>query len=169
MGLVNAFGDIALDASVQEVKAVLDSVDETAVDILVGVADVEAAVAAVETVVGGVEAAVAATFDATTYADSAPPLDAAATFTGQARDSQGKHSRVAATFLADQASAAGGCRIEISADGSTGWTALVSGQNAANTPLQLSAYLTARYWRVVMVNDASAQSSLSITSGQFKA
>lgn len=134
MGLVNAFGDIALDASVQEVKAAIEGL-----------------------------------FSASFAAESGTPLDAAATFTGQARDSQGKHSRVAATFLADQASAAGGCRIEISADGSTGWTTLASGQNTANTPLQLSAYLTARYWRVVMVNDASAQSSLSITSGQFKA
>lgn len=134
MALVNAFGDIALDASVQAVKAAIEGL-----------------------------------FSASFAAESGTPLDAAATFTGQARDSQGKHSRVAATFLADQASAAGGCRIEISADGSTGWTTLASGQNTANAPLQLSAYLTARYWRVVMVNDASAQSSLSITSGQFKA
>ena len=64
---------------------------------------------------------------------------------------------------------ANGCRIEISANGSNGWTALVSGQSAAGAPLQLSAYLTARYWRVVMVNGVTAQSSLSITSGQFRA
>ena len=134
MALVNAFGSMALDASVQAVKAAVESLLSPAF-----------------------------------AAESGTPLGAAATFTGQARDSAAGFGKVAATFLSDQASAANGCRIEISANGSNGWTALVSGQSAAGAPLQLSAYITARYWRVVMVNGVTAQSSLSITSGQFKA
>ena len=134
MALVNAFGVIALDASVQEVKAAII----------------------------GVLAPSFAT-------ESTTPLGIDATFTGSANDSQNAAARVAVSFFADQASAASGCKVQVSANGTDGWVTVAAGSLTANTPLQLVAFLTARYWRVVMVNGGVAQTVLSITSGQFKA
>ncbi|NCC85990.1 MAG: hypothetical protein EOM03_18030 [Clostridia bacterium] len=133
MALVNAFGDIALDASVLAVKA-------------------------------AVEALYAASF----FAETATALDSAATFTGDTHDTGNAFSRVAVTALSDVASASGGFKIEVSANGTDGWTAVVAGSLAAGEPLQIQAVLTARYWRVVLINGASAQASLSVTSGQFR-
>ena len=134
MALVNALGDIALDASVQDVK-----------DAITGVLSPSFAM------------------------ESTTPLGIDATFTGSAHDSQSSAARVAVSFFADQASATGGCKIQISANGTDGWVTVAAGSLTADTPLQLVAFLTARYWRAVMVNGGVAQTLLSITSGQFRA
>ena len=134
MALVNALGNIALDASVQDVKDAITSV-------------------------------LAPSF----ATESTTPLGIDATFTGSAHDSQSAAARVAVSFFADQASATGGCKIQISANGTDGWVTVAAGSLTADTPLQLVAFLTARYWRAVMVNGGVAQTSLSITSGQFRA
>ena len=134
MALVNALGDIALDASVQAVKDAINSV-----------------------------------LSPSFSTETTTPLGIAETFSGAAHDSQNTAARVAVSFFADQASAASGCKVQVSANGTDGWVTVAAGSLTADTPLQLVAFLTARYWRVVMVNGGVAQAALSITSGQFKA
>jgi hypothetical protein len=74
---------------------------------------------------------------------------------------------VAATFVADQASAADGARVEFSTD-NTNWRRAAVATLLANVPVQLSVLLTARYWRVVLVNGATAQGQVLVTSGMYR-
>lgn len=101
--------------------------------------------------------------------DTTTNLTGNATFTGTSRDAgtPAAFQRVAATFVADQVSATNGARIEFSTDGTT-WRSAVSATLVAGVPVQLSAFLTTRYWRVVLVNGASAQTQVLVTSGQFR-
>jgi len=102
-------------------------------------------------------------------ADTATNLAVGATFTGTSRD-QGAtavNQRVAATFVADQASAADGARIEFSTD-NTNWRRAAQATLVANVPVQLSVFLATRYWRVVLVNGGVAQTQVLVTSGMYR-
>lgn len=101
-------------------------------------------------------------------ADTTTTLGSGATYTGTSRDAAATAVKrtVAATFYADVASAVNGCLIDFSSD-NTNWHPAASGSLSAGVPLQLSAILTARYWRVRMINGSGAQSSMRITSGMF--
>jgi hypothetical protein len=105
----------------------------------------------------------------TIYTDTATNLALNATFTGTSRDAGATavNQRVAATFVADQASETDGARIEFSTD-NTNWRRAAQATLAANAPVQLSVFLTARYWRVVLVNGGVAQTQVLVTSGMYR-
>jgi hypothetical protein len=101
-------------------------------------------------------------------ADTTTNLTGGATYTGTSRDAAATAVKrtVSATFYADVASASNGCILDFSSDG-TAWHPAAVGTLAAGVPVQLTAILTTRYWRVRMINGASAQTSMRISSGMF--
>jgi hypothetical protein len=128
-----------------------------------------AQVSATQPVSGTVTVGSLTTLSPTIYADTATNLAISATFTGTSRDggATAVNQRVAATFVADQASAADGARIEFSTD-NTNWRRAAVATLVANVPVQLSAFLTTRYWRVVLANGAVAQTQVLVTSGMYR-
>jgi len=103
---------------------------------------------------------------ATFWQETDAPLAASATFNGTPRDvgaaSPGPvpYAYFTAMVLADQT---GTATIQRSADGAT-WVDAASSAIVANAPLTLQIPVTARYHRVVVVNGATAQTALSVTS-----
>jgi hypothetical protein len=88
-------------------------------------------------------------------------LAAAATFTGSSRDNGGggvvgRYAYFNAYALADQA---GIVRIELSNDGSTWFRATADVAMAANSPVFLQVPVIARFYRQVVVNGATLQTS----------
>lgn len=101
--------------------------------------------------------------------DTSTALGAGATFTGSSRDggSTPVNRSFHANFYADQASAANGARIEKSQDGTT-WRPAASATLDAGVPAELSVACTARYYRCIMVNGATAQGACLVTSAYHK-
>lgn len=104
----------------------------------------------------------------TYYNDTTTNLGIGEIFTGITRDmggaGDGKPDRFRAIAIADQASAAtNGFRIEMSNDAIT-WRAAVQSAVAINVPQVLEAPVVTRYYRVVYVNGASAQTAFMLNS-----
>jgi len=70
---------------------------------------------------------------------------------------------IVVTAITDQASAALGCKLQASNNGSV-WYTIAQGATVASTPLQLTAPLVARYYRVTLTNGATPQTSLFLAS-----
>ncbi|MFN3573617.1 MAG: hypothetical protein ACK4TR_08830 [Phenylobacterium sp.] len=160
----------ASNTNVDIYKVLVMDVQELTAEVIGGRGHSSAAMAIPTLVTGTPTVTVAGISSASpqTYSDTSTNLGANATFTGSSRDSTTTptRQRVAATFFSLQDSAPNGCRIEFSTDG-TNWRPARVGTLAGGVPVQLEAWLTARYWRVVMVNGATAQTQVLVTSGAY--
>ena len=115
------------------------------------------------------------------YTETTTNLGNAGVYTGAARDSKAvisststtavtsksqdgaRFSTIVVTALSDQASAANGLKLQASINGST-WYTIAQAATVANTPLQLTAPLVARYYRVTLTNGATPTTSLFVAS-----
>lgn len=115
------------------------------------------------------------------YTESTTALGNAGVYTGTARDTRATISAstgtavkaksqegadfktIVVTAITDQASAALGCKLQASINGTT-WYTVAQAATVANTPLQLTAPLVARYYRVTLTNGATPQTTLFLAS-----
>lgn len=94
------------------------------------------------------------------FAESTTNLGSSATYTGPARDAgapAGSNCRYAAFNAFATAGVAGTLRVDMSADGTTWYRAAADAAVAANAAVTLSVPVTQRFYRVVFVNGAGAQ------------
>lgn len=101
------------------------------------------------------------------FNDSVTNLAASATFTGVTRD--GGAANVYRRFVAfGWALQAGTMRIEMSNDGATWRPVTLDTAVAANTPVQLDIPVVTRYYRVIFINGATAQTGFMVNSAFHK-
>lgn len=98
----------------------------------------------------------------TVYADSVTNLASSAVFTGTSRDGGATpaYNMFVASAIADQS---GTLKIQKSTDNTT-WRDAVTLAVTANTPVEITAKCTARYYRVLYTNGATLQTLFSLTS-----
>lgn len=98
----------------------------------------------------------------TAYTDSVANLGSAATFTGTSRDGGATpaYNYFVASAVSDQA---GTLKIQKSTDNTT-WRDAATVAVTANTPVEITAKCTARYYRVLYTNGATLQTLFSLTS-----
>ena len=98
----------------------------------------------------------------TAYTDSVANLAGAAVFTGTSRDggSTPAYNMFVASAVSDQA---GTLKIQKSTD-NTNWRDAATIAVTANTPVEITAKCTARYYRVLYTNGATLQTLFSLTS-----
>lgn len=97
-----------------------------------------------------------------TYTDSVANLAGAAVFTGTSRDGGATpaYNEFVASAVSDQA---GTLKIQKSTDNTT-WRDAATVAVTANTPVEITAKCTARYYRVLYTNGATLQTLFSLTS-----
>lgn len=98
----------------------------------------------------------------TVYTDSVANLGSAAAFTGTSRDGGATpaYNMFIASAIADQS---GTLKIQKSTD-NTNWRDAQTIAVTANTPVEITAKCTARYYRVYFLNGATIQTLFSLTS-----
>ena len=98
----------------------------------------------------------------TAYTDSVANLAGAAVFTGTSRDcgATPAYNEFVASAVSDQA---GTLKIQKSTDNTT-WRDAATIAVTANTPVEITAKCTARYYRVLYTNGATLQTLFSLTS-----
>lgn len=112
--------------------------------------------------VTGTVTATIGTAGLTAYTDSVANLAGAAVFTGTSRDGGATlgYNEFVASAVSDQA---GTLKIQKSTD-NTNWRDAATIAVTANTPVEITAKCTARYYRVLYTNGATSQTLFSLTS-----